>query len=113
MNNAMKYVELDNIKEATLFPGFNGKFVSSKEMSFVYWRIPAGSPLPAHSHRHEQVSHTIEGTFEMTVDGRTQILGPGSVAVIPSNAVHSGKAITDCYILDAFSPGREDYQKYE
>jgi quercetin dioxygenase-like cupin family protein len=33
----------------------------------------------------------------------------GSVAVIPSNARHSGKAVTACRILDVFYPLREDY----
>jgi quercetin dioxygenase-like cupin family protein len=47
------------------------------------------------------------------VNGVTQILGPGSVGIIPPNAVHSGRALTDCRILDVFSPVREDYIKFE
>jgi quercetin dioxygenase-like cupin family protein len=82
-------------------------------MTFVYWDITAGAVLPPHSHVHEQVAHTFEGYFEMTVEGKTQILEPGSVCVIPSNAVHSGKALTDCRILDVFSPVREDYIPFE
>src|SRR2546422_10028634 len=66
--------------------------------------------LPAHAHVHEQVVNMIEGVFELTIAGETRTLGQGSVAIIPSNALHSGKAITDCRIIDAFYPIREDYR---
>jgi quercetin dioxygenase-like cupin family protein len=48
--------------------------------------------------------------FELTIDDETQVLGPGTVTQIPGNAVHSGKALTDCRILDVFAPVREDYR---
>ena len=63
-----------------------------------------------HSHVNEQVVNGIEGTFEMTVGGELVIVGPGEILVIPSNVKHSGKAITDCKILDVFYPVREDYK---
>ena len=34
----------------------------------------------------------------------------GEVAVIPSGAVHSGRALTQCRFLDVFHPVREDYK---
>ncbi|MCK4639500.1 MAG: cupin domain-containing protein, partial [Bacteroidales bacterium] len=51
-----------------------------------------------------------EGEFELTLNGKTQVLNSGKIAVIPSNAKHSGKAITDCKIIDIFNPVREDYK---
>ena len=54
--------------------------------------------------------HVLEGEFELTVAGETKVLKPGQVAVIPSNVPHSGKALTKCYIIDAFYPVREDYR---
>ena len=46
----------------------------------------------------------------MTIDGETQTLRPGIVAVIPANAVHSGSTISRCEVLDVFVPVREDYR---
>lgn len=66
--------------------------------------------MPEHSHPHEQVANLIAGKFEMTVAGETRTIEPGMVAVIPSEAKHSGRALTDCYILDVFYPIREDYR---
>jgi quercetin dioxygenase-like cupin family protein len=107
----MAFVNLSEMPAREIFPGFNVRFVHSEFMTFAHWWIKAGALLPEHSHRHEQVVNMLDGLFELTLDGETQQLGPGSVAVIPPNAIHSGKAMTDCRIIDAFFPIREDYQR--
>jgi quercetin dioxygenase-like cupin family protein len=53
----------------------------------------------------------IEGKFELTVDAEAKILTPGAVVIVPPNVPHSGKAITDCRIIDVFHPVREDYRR--
>ena len=106
----MTVYSLDEVKERGLFPGFVGKFIHSENMTFVYWDVAEGSPLPAHSHPHEQVINMFEGQFEIRItDGETRVLGPGDVYVIPGGAEHSGQAITRCRILDVFQPVREEY----
>jgi quercetin dioxygenase-like cupin family protein len=52
----------------------------------------------------------IEGEFELIVNGESHLLGANDVFVIPSDAMHSGRAITDCKIIDVFYPIREDYR---
>jgi quercetin dioxygenase-like cupin family protein len=58
--------------------------------------------LTEHSHPHEQVANIIEGELKLTVNGDTEVLGPGSVAIIPPGAIHSGRAITHCRVIDVF-----------
>jgi quercetin dioxygenase-like cupin family protein len=82
-------------------------------MTFVFWEVEEGALLPEHSHMHEQVAHVIEGQFEITVDGETTVLEAGTVFVIPPHAVHSGRALTACRIVDSFAPVREDYIAFE
>lgn len=106
----MPHIELNEVDPRELFPGFRGRFVHSATMTFIHWEIAAGAELPEHSHPHEQVAHVVEGNFDITIDGQTHRLRPGSVAVIPSGAIHSGTAVTDCRIIDAFYPIREDYR---
>jgi mannose-6-phosphate isomerase-like protein (cupin superfamily) len=66
--------------------------------------------LPEHSHPHEQVILVDHGELEMTVSGRTTVLKPGDMIVIPPDAVHSGTALTELDTTDVFSPVREDYR---
>ena len=107
----MPFLSLEDIEEKELLPGYKVHFVHSDNMTFAYWSIEAGSVLPKHSHHHEQVATIIEGEFELTIDDETKVLGPGEVAIIPSNKLHSGKAVTQCRLIDAFYPIREDYME--
>jgi len=104
------FIELNDQPLREIFPGFKVHFVHSASMTFAHWTITAGASLPEHAHPHEQVVNMIEGEFELCIAGETRRLGPASVAVITPNAVHSGRAITDCRIIDAFYPIREDYR---
>ncbi|MDM8537359.1 cupin domain-containing protein [Desulfobacterales bacterium HSG17] len=106
----MPFINLNDLNEKEMLPGLRARFVHTENMTFSYWNITAGAELPDHSHPHEQVANILEGEFELTVDGQAKIITPGDVVVIPSKASHSGRAITDCRILDVFYPVREDYR---
>ncbi len=80
-------------------------------MTLSHLKVDCGAILAEHQHPQEQVVNMLQGELEMTINGETRILRPGDVAIIPSNAPHSGRAITECWIIDAFHPIREDYQE--
>ena len=104
----MPYINLDDLAQSEPVPGFKGRFVHSENITAAHWKIDAGSAFPEHSHPQEQVSLVEEGEFELTLEGETKILHPGLMAVIPSSTPHSGKAITNCRLIDVFNPIRED-----
>jgi len=106
----MPFLRMDDLAESSPVPGYRVRFVHCENMTLAYWHVDAGAVLPAHRHPHEQVSSVIEGQFEMTIEADAEVLGPGSVAVIPPNARHLGWAVTDCRVIDAFYPVREDYR---
>ncbi len=93
-----------------ILPGFVGKLIHTETNSFNFIEAAAGSGFAIHSHPHQQCSFVFEGEFELTVGDTTQILNSGTFAVIPSNVPHGGKAITNCRLLDVFSPVREEYR---
>jgi quercetin dioxygenase-like cupin family protein len=106
----MPYIELSSLGEREVVPGFFGKFLHTDRMTVSVFRVRAGSRLPPHSHPHEQVSIVVEGRLEMRLEGFLRVLERGIVASIPPNAEHSGLALSDCEIIDIFSPVREDYR---
>ena len=106
----MAFQDLKDITEREIVPGYRARFVHSEDMTLAYWDVDPGAALPEHSHTHEQIANVLEGQFELTVDGKSQILEPGTVAIIPSDVPHSGKAITACRLIDAFYPCRDDYR---
>ena len=99
-----------DMERQELIPGAKVGFVHTENMTVAYWDFEADVPVPEHSHAHEQVTNVIEGIFELTVDGETKRLRAGSLALIPPDAVHSGRSITECRIIDVFFPVREDYR---
>lgn len=82
----MYFLNTKDIASKTIIDGYHAKFIHSKNMTFAFWEIEENKSLPEHSHTHEQVAQMLEGEFEMTIEGKTQILKPGNIAIIPSNA---------------------------
>lgn len=106
----MPFTTLSDLTAREPVPGYRARFVHSATMTCAYWDVDAGAALPEHAHPHEQIAHVLEGEFELTVGGEVRVLTRGTVAVIPSNVPHSGRAITACRLLDVFHPVREEYR---
>lgn len=104
------FVDLKDITEKEIIDGYHAKFVHSDSMTIANWRVEKGKAIPEHAHPHEQIACVIEGEFELCVNGETKQLKPGEFALIPSNIKHSGRAITDCKLMDIFHPVREEYK---
>src|SRR5690606_10696585 len=91
-------------------PGFHGKMIHSDHMTLAFWEVDKGAIGAEHRHHNEQILHVLEGEFEFAMGGKTQVCKAGDSVMIPSNALHGGKAITKCRLMDVFSPAREDYK---
>jgi quercetin dioxygenase-like cupin family protein len=76
------FVNLANLEVKEPVPGYKAVFVHSDNMTVAYWEVEEGA----------------------------RILDRGSAVIIPPNTPHSGKAITQCRLIDVFHPVREDYQ---
>ncbi|WP_149274811.1 cupin domain-containing protein [Pareuzebyella sediminis] len=101
---------LDSIPSKEIMPGYHAKLVHAEHMSIAFWEVEEGAVVPEHSHMNEQIMHVLKGRFEFTVNGNTNIHVANDLVVIPPHAVHSGKALTACKLMDVFSPVREAYK---
>ena len=69
---------------------------------------PGGMPHPAHHHVHSEMFLIREGTLELTVNGKTYPLGPGSVGFVHSNDEHGIKNVGSTpanYFVVEIGPG--------
>jgi quercetin dioxygenase-like cupin family protein len=106
----MPFFDISTLIEKEVIAGYKGKAIHTGTMTFMYWTVDEGAVMPEHSHLHEQVAYVLRGTFELTVDGQTEMLEPGRVAVIRRYVKHGGRAVTACELLDVFNPERKDYK---
>lgn len=101
---------LQEMQGYEIVPGYTGRFVHGEHGTLSFVDIRKGSRLNQHQHVHEQITHILEGELEMVIGNETFHFKAGSVHVIPSNVPHSAYALTDCKVIDAFTPVREDYK---
>ena len=120
-DNGEKYVwRLDGdegFREAR--PGMRRRIITGKDMMLCFWRIQEGvGPTPYDGHpENEQFGVILRGQldFRLGSDER-RLLNPGDVYWAPMNYPHGdSKFIGDpetgeTWILDIFSPPREDYR---
>lgn len=103
-------ISLADVEPREPMPGFRGRFVHGQAVTLAFWRISRGSELPEHQHPHEQFVRVERGELELTVGGVTRVLAAGDVWWIAPEVPHSGRAVTDCEVLDVFQPVREDFR---
>jgi quercetin dioxygenase-like cupin family protein len=106
----MSLVTLEELPELQIAEGVIARAVTAGTVTVLYAKLTAGAILPEHSHHNEQVVNVIEGELELTVDGQTFSLVPGKVMILPPNIPHSGRAASDCRVIDVFHPVREDFK---
>jgi quercetin dioxygenase-like cupin family protein len=105
------FFNFDDIPVKEIAPGYLSKIIHTQNNTINFIEVKAGYDVPTHQHIHEQSAFVLEGTFQLTVNGVPQLLDKGMFAVIPPNVPHSGLAITDCRLIDVFSPVREDFKQ--
>ncbi len=106
----MMKVQLEKVPPREIMPGYRGRLIHGEKMTLAFWEVDEGAEVPEHSHENEQIMHVLEGRFQFTVGGETQVYEAGELVVIPSHTPHYGKALTVCRLMDVFSPVREAYK---
>lgn len=98
----------------TVGPGLRRLLLGHDEhlMLVKVW-FDKGAVGEVHSHPHSQGSYVVEGTFEVQVDGKTQVLGPGGSFFVPSGADHGAVCLEEGILIDVFSPTRRDFLEGE
>lgn len=83
--------------------------IHTDELMVVEFAFEKGGVGALHAHPHVQASYVAEGTFEVTIDGRTETISAGGAFVVPSNLVHGVRALEAGRLIDSFTPHRADF----
>ena len=105
----MPFVDTNSLPVTERLPGWFGRYFHSPSMTFAHYDFKRGSSIHEHFHPQEEVYEVIEGQLEITIDGAAQIARPGLVAIVPGNASHSVKALTDGRAIIVDYPSRHDF----
>jgi quercetin dioxygenase-like cupin family protein len=104
----MPFVDTESLKVVERLPGWYGRYFHSPSMTFAHYDFLRGSSIHEHSHPQEEVYEVIEGELEVTIDGAVQVARLGVVAIVPANARHSVKALSDGRVIVVDYPLRRD-----
>ena len=92
-------------KEEMLVEGvFRRILCEGERIQLTRLTMQRGTPVPEHSHPHEQAGYVIDGRFEVVIGGERSILTKGSYFRIPSGVPHSGFVHENTELLDVYSP---------
>ena len=105
----MPFVDTRSLSVIERLPGWYGRYFHSPSMTFAHYDFTRGASIHEHFHPQEEVYEVIEGELEMTIDGVTDIARAGVVAIVPSNARHSVKALTDGRAIIVDYPLRREF----
>jgi quercetin dioxygenase-like cupin family protein len=105
----MPFIDTAALEVIERLPGWYGRFFHSANMTFAHYDFKGGASIHEHSHPQEEVYEVIEGELELTIDGAAQVARPGTVAIVPSNALHSVRALTDGRAIIVDYPSRPDF----
>ena len=76
-------------------------------MTFAHYNFKSESSIHEHFHPQEEVYEVIEGV-ELTIDGEKRIVRPGILGIVPANARHSVRTLTDGRAIIVDYPTRRD-----
>src|SRR6476660_1656144 len=103
----MPFIDTSSLNVIERLPGWRGRYFHSPSMTFAHYEFVRGSSIHEHFHPQEEVYEVIEGQLELTISGVRQRISPGHVAIVPPNAPHSVKAITDGKVIVVDYPLRK------
>lgn len=105
----MSLVNINSLPEKERLPGWRGRYFHTANMTFAHYEFVKVATIHEHWHPEEEVYEVIEGELELTIEGAPCLARPGVAAIVPANAKHSVKALTDGKAIIVDHPARPEF----
>lgn len=105
----MPVVDVSTLEVIERLPGWRGRCFHAASMTVAHYEFTGGATIHEHFHPQEEVYEVLAGELEVTIDGVAQVARPGLVAIVPANARHSIRALSDGRAIIVDSPARRDF----
>jgi mannose-6-phosphate isomerase-like protein (cupin superfamily) len=96
---------------AEIRPVLKGKLATAEALEVHETTLPPGAmPHAPHHHVHSEMWLIREGTVQLTINGTSHVMGPGSVGFVHSNDEHGIKNVGTTpatYFVVAMGPGAD------
>jgi quercetin dioxygenase-like cupin family protein len=104
----MPFYESKDIQEMPPVNGIASKAVYGNNVSVSFLEFPAHSTIPPHAHSNEQIGVVTDAALHYTIYGESKLCPAGAAFVIPPNAVHSARVVSNkpAKMIDVFTPSR-------
>ena len=106
------FVRWAEVEPVEALPGLDRRTLGcSERLLIAEFRARPGVEVPRHSHPHDQVGYVVSGEVELSIADEKERCAPGDSYSIPGGIEHGARFLTECVVIDCFSPPREDYRR--
>jgi quercetin dioxygenase-like cupin family protein len=85
------------------------KFIAGERETLAQVYLKRGAIVPIHAHESEQMTYVLQGALKLLVGGEDVTVREGEVLHVPTRVPHQVEALDDTFVLDVFSPTRQDW----
>ena len=112
----------DDAFQETARPGFRRRVITGDQLQLCFWRIEGGATGSfMHKHdEHEQLGIIVRGKLDFRIgeeDSDRVVVGENEVYIAPAGFLHGDSVFIgddeydECWILDIFTPPRNDLRE--
>ncbi|UCE95758.1 MAG: cupin domain-containing protein [Candidatus Bathyarchaeota archaeon] len=95
---------IKDLPEADLpFNDVKAWILQGDKTQLIFFEMQPTALVPEHSHSYPQWGLVVNGKMRLTIDGKTQTIEKGDSYLIPANAKHKAKFLTETQVIDLFS----------
>jgi quercetin dioxygenase-like cupin family protein len=99
------------VDQVEIRPGVLRRTLATTDRTMLCeFTLTSGAAVATHSHPHDQLGYVVSGQLEFTLGDQTRVCGPGDTYAVPGDVPHSAVALSDCLLVEVFTPPREEFR---